>query len=112
MTDDGGRDRVYSMPSAVVVNSGPVAPRSAQLSLAPGHTSGQAPIPAPGEVVIRPPPGTLARGRFEVTKSTVWLCVAAALAFSLTLLWIRLRAATRVRNRKLEEARRPPALRS
>lgn len=63
--------------------------------------------PTAQELVERPPPRTLARGKYEVTPATIWLTVAFA---ALLMLFYSLLRARRANERRKKELARMTAL--
>jgi len=82
----------YQMPSAFT------APEKPTMVLGPPTV---APAPTATEIVERPPPKTLARGRIEAKASTIWIVVVIGAVVLLTYALYRVRRSTRARQRAL-----------
>lgn len=72
--------------------------------------------PPPTEIIERPPPKTLARGRYEAKPGTIWTVVGLGVVLALLFVFFRLRAARKAKERQqaalLEAVRRAPTARA
>ena len=73
-------------------------------------------VAQPTEIIERPQPKTLARGRYEAKPATIWIVVCLGVLFVLLFVLARLRAARRAKEQRLaaltEAVRRAPTARA
>ena len=104
------REPSFVMPPPSVLL--PLPKSSPSMTVAPSATG----VLQPTEIVERPAPRTLARGKWEATPATIWIVVAVGLLFVLSFVLGRLRARRRERERRLaaltEAVRRAPTARA
>ena len=90
---DPTHEVTYQMPSAFTTPEKPP-----QMVLGPPPS---APAPYATEIVERPPPRTLARGRIEAKASTIWIVVVVGAVLLLTYALYRVRRGARAKQRAL-----------
>ncbi len=96
--NEGPREVPYAMPSLAKLDAAPPP-----VSLAAGAAAG-----GPTEIVERPAPYTLARGRYEAKPALIWLVCAAAIVFFVGWIALRLRRASIERARAAQLRRTLP----
>jgi hypothetical protein len=95
---------VYVAPSALTM------PAKSDLSNLP--TTGITAAPTAQELVERPPPRSLARGKYEVKPGTIWLTLAFAALLMLLYAFMRARRAADRRKKELARLTALPGKRS
>lgn len=98
------REVSYAMPSAINTTNAEAAPPP--VALAPST------VAAPTEIIERPQPHTLARGRYEAKPAIIWAVSAGAVVFLLGWVMMRVRRVQREKRRAAELRRALPRVSS